>query len=155
MAGSGIITLGRIIFLIYFMLWVILVQRSIHSFSYDELFEIFMNAMIISMFVGLGLNVNAFNIRNHEGRYRTLLDRYLYIRHHFGHVMAFFVIPFCVSSASSIVSVSEDKNLLTAIFGTDSYVLIILLGFAVFLLIPSLYVVVRYGFRTSEHSERR
>ncbi|MDT8427489.1 MAG: hypothetical protein RQ757_01840 [Pseudomonadales bacterium] len=127
-------------------------QRSIHSFNYDELLGIFWNALLISMFVGLGLNVNAFNIRNHEGRYRTLLDRYWYIRHNLANVMAFFVIPFCVSTASSIASVSADNNLLMAIFGTDSYALIILLGFVAFLLIPSIYVVLRYGFRVSGSS---
>lgn len=137
--------LGQLLSLIYFMTWIYLVASYIGELSLAEATEIFMNALIIALFVGLGLNINAFQIRNRSGKYRSLKKRSLYIRDHIGNVLAFFIVPFCVSSASSLVVAGNNGNLVQALFRTDSYALIMVGGFVVFILLPALYILYRQG----------
>ena len=139
------IGLGRILSLIYFLSWIYLVTEYTGRLSIPGLTEIFMNALIIALFVGLGLNINAFEIRNRSGKYRSLKQRGLYIRDHIGNVAAFFIVPFCVSSASSLVVAANNGNLVLALFRTESYASIMTGGFLVFILMPALYILYRNG----------
>lgn len=146
------IGLGRLLSLIYFLTWVYLVAKYIGLLSVPGLTEIFMNALIIALFVGLGLNINAFEIRSRGGKYRSLKQRGLYIRDNIGNVAAFFIVPFCVSSASSLVVAANSGNLVRTLFRTDSYALIMVGGFLVFILIPALYILYRHGWDRHESS---
>jgi len=139
------IDLGRLLSLIYFLTWIYLVAKYIVALSTPALTEVFMNALIIALFVGLGLNINAFQIRSRSGTHRSLKQRALYIRDHIGNVVAFFVVPFCVSSASSLVVAANSGNLVQALFRTESYALIMVGGFMVFILLPALYILYRHG----------
>lgn len=142
--------ISRLIFLVYISAWALVVSGSINQLDIDVLFEVAANAMVVSLFVGFGLNVNAFLIRNQNHEYLSLSDRILYIRQHIGNVIAFFVIPFCVSSASSIVVAGQQSSIVEALFGTSSYLLILALGFIFFIALPAAMVTYVYGWKTSE-----
>jgi hypothetical protein len=139
------IGLGRLLSLIYFLTWIYLVAKYIGALSIPALTEVFMNALIIALFVGLALNINAFQIRNHGGKYQSLKQRILYIRDYGGNVATFYIVPFCVSSASSLIVAADSGNLVQTLFRTESYALIMLGGFMVFILFPALYILYRHG----------
>ena len=141
------LTLGNLVSLIYLMAWVYLIIRYIGEPDQDRLIEIIMNALIIALFVGLGLNINAFQIRNQEGQYRSLSSRILYILSHTRNVLTFFIVPFCVASASGLIMTTEHGNLVMALFRTESYALIMAGGFLVFILLPALYILYRHGWK--------
>lgn len=140
--------LGHALITVYFMTWIYLVAIHIGDLSLTQLTEVFMNALIIALFVGLGLNIYAFEIHARSGNYRSLKGRILYVRDHRGKVLAFYAIPFCVSSASSLVAATDEANLVRALFGTGSYALIILVGFTAFILLPALYILYRHGWNS-------
>lgn len=142
--------ISRLIFLVYISAWLLVVSGSVDAVSGDVLVEVAANAMVVSLFVGFGLNVNAFLIRNQNNEYLSLSDRILYIRQHIGNVIAFFVIPFCVSSASSLVVVGRQASIVEALFGTSSYILILMLGFVFFIALPAAMVTYVYGWKNSE-----
>ncbi len=139
------IGLGRLLSLIYFLTWIYLVAKYIGPLSVLALTEIFMNALIIALFVGLALNINAFQIRNRSGKYQSLKQRILYIRDYMGNVATFYIVPFCVSSASSLVVAADSGNLVQSLFRTESYTLIMVGGFMIFILLPALYILYRHG----------
>lgn len=141
------IGLGRLLSLIYFLTWIYLAAKYSGQLSVPRLTEIFMNALIIALFVGLALNINAFQIRNRSGKYQSLKQRILYIRDYGGNVATFYIVPFCVSSASSLVVASDSGNLVHALFRTESYVLIMLGGFMIFILFPAIYILYRNGWK--------
>ena len=143
-------TISRFIFMAYLSAWLLIVTNNIAWVSYAALREIAGNAIIVSLFVGFGLNVNAFLMRNRNGEYRSLHDRLAYIKQHLGNVATFFVIPFCVSSASSIVVVGTRTTLVEALFGTNNYLLILSLGFLFLIAIPAAMVTYVYGWKNSQ-----
>ena len=143
------INISRIIFSIYFLVWISIICQNINFLSLDEILQLSANALIISLFVGLGLNVNAFLIRNKGKKYLTIKDRITYVIEYRFNAFTFFFIPFCVSTASSIVMAGDTKNIITGIFGTENYFLIITLGFLIFILIPGLYIYLKHGWDQS------
>lgn len=139
--------LSHILSWIYFLTWIYLVTTHIDDLEPAQAKKVFMNALIIALFVGLNLNVNAFQVHAKNCRCRTLSSRIKYICEHVGHVLAFYIIPFCVASASSLVVVSDNGNLVSTLFGTGSYTIIIASGFLVFILLPALYILYRHGWK--------
>ena len=139
------INISRIIFSVYFFVWISIIYQNIDFLSSRELFQESLNALVISLFVGLGLNVNAFLIRNRDNTYLTLMDRLIYVKENFFNAFAFFFIPFCVSSASSIVMAAENNNMVTGIFGTENYFLVIAAGFLTFIFVPGVYIYFKHG----------
>ena len=139
------INISRIIFSIYFLVWISIIYQNLDFLSSRELIQVSGNALIISLFVGLGLNLNAFLIRNKDNIYITLKDRLNYVKEHIFNAFAFFFIPFCVSTASSIIMADENKIMVTGIFGTDNYFLILVLGFLTFIFIPGVYIYLKHG----------
>ena len=137
--------LGQVLSVVYFLTWISLVTEYSWKLNLDQALEIFMNALIIALFVGLGLNVNAFQIRTRDGDYRSLKKRVRYILDHRGKVFGFFLVPFCVSSISSLVVVAKDASLVEAVFGGVGYVLIMLGGFLIFIFLPAMYILYRHG----------
>ncbi|MCG8416208.1 MAG: hypothetical protein MI746_18470 [Pseudomonadales bacterium] len=142
--------ISRLIFMAYFAAWLLVMVQNVAFLSFETLVEVFGNALIVSLFVGLGLNVNAFLIRNSENTFISLQDRFDYIQQHIGNVFAFFAIPFCVSSASSIVVAGQRSTIVQALFGTSSYSLILLLGFLFFIAAPAAMVYYFHGWKRTE-----
>jgi hypothetical protein len=143
------VTLVRLLFGLYACAYLWLVSRHIGLLSDEALIRVFGNALIICLFVGLGININAFMLRNRDGSIRTLRERIIYIRSHLSNVLTFFLVPFCVSSASSIVLAAGGESLVQALFGTDSYLLIMLCGFSVFVALPTAAIYWRHGWDDS------
>lgn len=140
-----IFTIGRSILGSYFLMWLWLLYQNVGSVTEAQLQEIFLNALILSAFMGLALNINAFHIRNQQQQFRTLLERLQYVKSHLGSIATFFITPFCVSSASGLAVANEQQSLIYAAFGTDNYFLVMLLGFVFLILLPSIYIYFRHG----------
>lgn len=144
-AISKSITLNRILFVVYFGAWISLVVGNAGHLDMVQLASVFGNALVIALFVGLGININAFVIKHPQKSTLTLKQRILYVKENILSVATFFTIPFCVSSASSIVVTNSGNSLIKELFGTESHILIIAVGFFIFILIPSIFIVWRYG----------
>lgn len=143
---SYFLDLARGLFLVYSLAWVYLVFVCAPKLDDQQIIEIFQNALVISLFVGLALNVNAFRPHARKNGYRALSHILRYLREHLGHVLAFYFIPFAVSSASGLVAASHD-DLLQLLFGTESYALICAGGFVVFILLPAIFILYRHGWK--------
>jgi len=111
----------------------------------DQSYEIVWNAIVIAAFVGLGLNINAFQIKSDNAVFHSLKGRIRYLKSNFINVCTFFVIPFCVSSASGFVMAGKDQNVVKALFGTDNYLLVMVVGFATFIILPMAIIFYKYG----------
>lgn len=149
---SNTITAGRLLFSIYLVAWLSLVLENIGQLSSDQLVSVFGNALVIALFVGLGININAFVMRNRQQTILTLRQRLEYIKENLTNVITFFAIPFCVSSASSIVISNSGKSLINELFGTESHLLIIAVGFAIFIALPAALIAWRYGWDCEPHA---
>jgi len=139
------LTISRFILSSYLLIWAWLVYRNLGIVADEQLREIVLNAIVISSFVGLGLNVNAFSIQNRSNKYQTLGDRIVYVKTHLPSIAAFFLTPFCVSTASGFALASENQSLVFALFGTNNYFLVMEIGFIVFILLPTIYIYHRHG----------
>lgn len=137
--------MGRVILSTYFGAWLVLWARNYTAIALEDLYELLMNSFVIAAFVGLGLNINAFSVKNYNQQYNTIAQRVAYMRGNVTNISSFFVTPFCVSSASGLAFASDQKNLVYAMFGTDNYLVVMVLGFVFFLVLPFLYVARRYG----------
>ena len=62
------------------------------------------------------------------------------MKEHLFNAFAFSFIPFCVSSASSIVMAAGNKNIVPGIFCTENYFLVIAAGFLGFIFIPGVSI---------------
>lgn len=142
---SKSVTPSRILFVVYFAAWLSLIVGNSGHLDMTQLASVFGNALVIALFVGLGININAFVMKHTQQSSLTLKQRLLYIKENIVSVSTFFIIPFCVSSASSIVVSNSGNSLIQELFGTESHALIIAVGFFLFILIPSIFIFWRYG----------
>jgi len=142
---------GQVIFFVYSGAWLYLVSTHVMAVSTEDLRNVVWNSVIIASFVGLGLNVNAYQMRHRIGEAHSLCRRFEYLVHNWRGVVTFFAIPFGVSSASGVVMLGEQRNVVLALFGTENYLFVMVFGFALFILIPALYILVRYGWHDREN----
>jgi len=141
------LNIGNLIFAVYFLAWAFLMADNFPTLTLAVSIDIFPNALIISLFIGLGLNVKAFQLQNKKQTYKSLHDRYRYIHQNIGGVITFFAIPFLVSSATSVAITGKESNLMGALFGTNNIWLILSLGFVICIFLPAVYLYHRYGWR--------
>lgn len=138
-------SISKIILFIYLVAWVYLVAVHFNQIPAHVQVEIFWNAIVITFFIGLALNINAFRIRSRHGSHRSLRARIGYLRENASNVFGFFAIPFCVSSASGVAAAGANGNIVSVLFGTSSYMLVIAGGFVAFVALPVFIIYVKHG----------